>query len=301
MMKTPPMCKVCLVIFGTNSTAPGTTSTLRASGPWLWSCTGSNGGSNAQCSAHLLSNTGGNGTCGSANGTSDNNAPTTGLCSSGTASALSGNGAPWTWSCGSSQCWATLPAYYVSTSGNDFNNGTSPSTPFASLGKAQSALQGSGTKIAYIRAGTYRPPSVGSGGACESGASSSVNLGSNDSGETWSFYPPDGYGSAIIDGGSTQGGSGGSGGTNGCTFADNNASNVTFIGLQFQHYQFSALWTNGASNITFTDISFTISPPRSSTEQLFRSTLRQVPPCRTTISITSPILASGHGLGVRRQ
>ena len=155
--------------FGTNSTAPGTTSTLRASGPWLWSCTGSNGGSNAQCSAHLLSNTGGNGTCGSANGTSDNNAPTTGLCSSGTASALSGNGAPWTWSCGSSQCWATLPAYYVSTSGNDSNNGTSPSTPFASLGKAQSALQGSGTKIAYIRAGTYRPPSVGSGGACESG------------------------------------------------------------------------------------------------------------------------------------
>jgi Pectate lyase superfamily protein len=70
------------------------------SGPWNWSCTDSNGGTTASCSAPVASSAV-NGSCGPANGVALSAAPSTGLCSLGTASAVTGSG-PWHWSCAGS-------------------------------------------------------------------------------------------------------------------------------------------------------------------------------------------------------
>jgi len=81
----------------TNLCSAGTATAVSGSGPWTWSCTGSNGGSTASCSANK---TGPRvtGVCGSSDGRTLTTAPTTNLCDAGTATAVSGNG-PWTWSC----------------------------------------------------------------------------------------------------------------------------------------------------------------------------------------------------------
>jgi hypothetical protein len=146
------------------------------------------------------------------------------------------------------------PGFYVATNGNDDNPGTL-SQPFATLGKAQQAMQASSSiKTTYIRAGTYKPAAVT--GGCLNGSSSgaSVVLGPNDDGETWSYYPPDGYITAILDGQSTVGNSGGTGGNGtGCAFAGNTVSNITIVGLQFENYLYSALWADNGSNLTFTN------------------------------------------------
>ena len=148
-----------------------------------------------------------------------------------------------------------LPAgFYVATNGNDNNPGTL-SLPFATLGKAQQAMQGSSSvKTTYIRAGIYQPAVV-TGASCMNGDASgaSVELRSADNGETWSVYPPDGYNSAILDGQSTRGqfrrerrqwhGL--------CLFRKY-VSNITIVGLQFQNYLYSAFWVNNGSNLTFT-------------------------------------------------
>jgi hypothetical protein len=69
------------------------------------------------------------------------------------------------------------------------------------LAKAQSAMQGSPTnKTTYLRAGTYALPAT-------------LILTKADDGVTLSFYPPDGYDTAVLDGGgqnaiTIQGGSG---------------------------------------------------------------------------------------------
>ena len=76
----------------------GTQTTVSGTGPWNWSCTGSNGGSTASCTATKGIATPVNGACGSADGTPVSSTPTTKLCSSGTASSVSGTG-PWNWSC----------------------------------------------------------------------------------------------------------------------------------------------------------------------------------------------------------
>ncbi|HEY6461115.1 MAG TPA: right-handed parallel beta-helix repeat-containing protein [Polyangiaceae bacterium] len=153
---------------------------------------------------------------------------------------------------------ATVPinpdAFYVSTTGDDTNPGTL-AKPFLTLGQAQKAMQASKTsKTTYVRAGTYEP--TASGGSCVWGdaSGSSIGLSSADAGETWSFYPPDGYGSAILDGQSTTGGSGGTGGNGtGCAFGASQMANVTIVGLQFQHYLYSAFWGWAVSGLTFED------------------------------------------------
>ncbi len=85
--------------------AIGTASSVFGSGPFTWSCTGSNGGVTASCSATLASVVTPpspiDGVCGAANNTSVSSAPTTGLCTLGTASSVSGSG-PFTWSCAGS-------------------------------------------------------------------------------------------------------------------------------------------------------------------------------------------------------
>jgi Right handed beta helix region/Abnormal spindle-like microcephaly-assoc'd, ASPM-SPD-2-Hydin len=149
---------------------------------------------------------------------------------------------------------ALQPAFYVAANGNDNNPGTL-SLPFATLAKAQQAMQGSSSyKTTYIRAGIYKPAAV-TGASCMNGNASgaSVDLSSADNGETWSFYPPDGYNSAIFDGQSTVGNSGGTGGNGtGCAISAYNVSNITIVGLQFENYLYSAFWVNTGSNLAFT-------------------------------------------------
>lgn len=75
----------------------GSASAVSGSGPWKWSCNGSDGGSTASCSASIAT-TPVNGVCGSSSGTASVSKPSGGLCSVGVASAVSGSG-PWSWSC----------------------------------------------------------------------------------------------------------------------------------------------------------------------------------------------------------
>jgi len=142
-----------------------------------------------------------------------------------------------------------VPAFYVSPSGNDTNAGTL-ANPFLTLGRAQSAMQGSmSIKTTYLRAGTYDVTASSGTSSCYGGkGSSAIDLGPADDGETWSYYPPDGFASAAIDGGSTSATTGVA-----CAFAANDASNLTFIGLQFQHLQYSAIYANSSPSLLATD------------------------------------------------
>jgi hypothetical protein len=153
-----------------------------------------------------------------------------------------------------------VPAFYVATDGDDGNDGLSASTPFATLARAQEAMRASSSiKTAYVLAGTYSPPASASSHCRWGAVSSAITLTDADSGETWSYYPPDGHGSAIIDGGSTVGQSGlgeesYGGPANGiwCAFSAANAENVTITGLQFQRFAISAFWGDHSHHLTFT-------------------------------------------------
>jgi len=147
-----------------------------------------------------------------------------------------------------SQTLAT--GFYVATNGNDNNPGTL-SEPFATLGRAQRAMRNSSIKTTYVRAGTYKPRT---GTGCNNGGGASIYLTSSDNGETWSYYPPDGYNSAILDGQSTVGNSGGNGGNGtGCAFSGSSVSNITIVGLQFENYLYSAFSVDAGTNLKFTD------------------------------------------------
>lgn len=117
-------------------------------------------------------------------------------------------------------------AFYVATSGSDSNAGTL-AAPFLTLTKAQSAMQASGTiKTCYLRAGTYTPAST-------------LTLLAADNGETWSYYPPDGYNSAIVNCQAT-------GPTNGINAVMiDGASNVTWNGIKFINVQQFAFGVHG--------------------------------------------------------
>jgi hypothetical protein len=146
----------------------------------------------------------------------------------------------------------TLPTgFYVATNGNDNNPGTL-SEPFQTLARAQKAMKASSSiKTTYVRAGTYKP-AVGKG--CNFGAGASIYLTATDEGETWSYYPPDGYNSAILDGQSSVGNSGGNGGNGtGCAFSLSSVSNITIIGLQIENYLYSAFSIDVGNNLKFND------------------------------------------------
>jgi hypothetical protein len=75
--------------------------------------------------------------------------------------------------------------YHVAPNGSDANPGT-VAAPLLTLNKANAMMEGAGgLKTTYVHAGTYK-------------TSLSLN-GPRDNGETWQYYPPDSYNSAIID------------------------------------------------------------------------------------------------------
>jgi hypothetical protein len=129
-----------------------------------------------------------------------------------------------------------VPAFYVSTTGNDGQPGTLLK-PFATLAAAQSAMQASSTlKTTYIRAGSYTLPTLDCGGP-----TCGLNLTTADDGETWSYYPPDGVDSADFTGGSTDGG-------NGLITAINiGANHVTINGLSIHNFRYAGIGSGGGT------------------------------------------------------
>jgi Bacterial pre-peptidase C-terminal domain len=108
LLTPPPAAPVSGICGGANgvaaSAAPaaglctiGAATAVTGAGPFVWSCTGLNGGSPAACAApRLLPAVAG--VCGASNGGSFASAPAANLCQAGTATAVSGVG-PFAWSC----------------------------------------------------------------------------------------------------------------------------------------------------------------------------------------------------------
>jgi hypothetical protein len=122
----------------------GTASQVGGTGPWTWTCAGSNGGSPASCSDLLEVN----GSCGPANGADASSAPTTGLCSVGAPSQVGGIG-PWNWTCAGSNggspasCSDLLTVDGSCGSANNADASSAPTTGLCSAG-APSQVAGSG-------------------------------------------------------------------------------------------------------------------------------------------------------------
>jgi hypothetical protein len=153
---------------------------------------------------------------------------------------------------GSSFGGAPSPAgFYVAPNGNDGNPGTLEQ-PVATLARAQQLMRASTVKTTYIRAGVYLLPVAGPK-SCNFGATdAAVSLTADDDGETWSFYPPDGYDTAILDGQSTEGSSAIGGGNGlGCAFAGKSIHDVHIVGLRFKRFLYSALWVDGGTGLSF--------------------------------------------------
>lgn len=148
----------------------------------------------------------------------------------------------------SSNAYSFIPktAFYISTTGSDSNAGTA-AAPFATLSKAQTAMQGGSTKLTYIRAGSYTLPQVVPAGQFPSGVTrTGLYLTSSDNGETFSYYPPDGYNTAVLDGSS-------SGICQSSSAIDygiwiEGGSNITINGLKFQHFTFAGVNVHGGSS-----------------------------------------------------
>jgi hypothetical protein len=76
----------------------GIPSVISGTGPWSWTCSGSNGGVDAKCTANL-SAAPINGQCGPPDGQNLSSAPATVSCVSPTAPSLISGTGPWTWTC----------------------------------------------------------------------------------------------------------------------------------------------------------------------------------------------------------
>ncbi len=126
---------------------------------------------------------------------------------------------------------------FVAPSGSDITGDGSISKPFATLAKAQATMRLGGPQITYIRGGYYALPAV-----TQNGVSYGLYLTAADNGQTWSYYPPDGYNSAILDGGSTSS----STGIKELITIDG-ASHVTINGLQLQHFRWVGIGLHGGT------------------------------------------------------
>jgi hypothetical protein len=230
---------------GIGETSSGVTGSATSGG-----ATGSTGASSSHGSGTAGGTTGATGTTGSHSGSGAASSGSSGASSSGASSSGAGSSTGGATSSGgstggSSTGGALAPGFYVATSGSDSNPGTL-AAPFATLAKAQQAMQASSTiKTTYVRSGTYTPPSTGQ--CASGGTNAALALTSGDSGETWSYYPPDGYGSAIIDGQSTSTTTG-----LGCAFSASGATNLTIVGLQMQRFIDSGVQALNGKNVVIT-------------------------------------------------
>lgn len=132
----------------------GTASSVSGQGPWNWSCLGSNGGTNASCSAPIQIN----GECGMANGSLSASAPIGQLCKSGKATGVTGGG-PWYWSClGDNGGVVAQCTAYTLVSGvcGSASNVAATSMPVT-------GLCASGTETAVVGDGPWTWNCVGSG------------------------------------------------------------------------------------------------------------------------------------------
>ena len=136
-------------------------------------------------------------------------------------------------------------AIIMSPSGNDSNAGTL-SHPVLTLAKAQAlARLNSLSKTVYLRGGTYN-------------ITTALILTSSDNTQTWTFYPPDGYNSPILDltgvafNGAGNGGYGTTLGNLACIII-NGGNHITINGLQIQNFPAMGIWINsGASFLSGT-------------------------------------------------
>jgi hypothetical protein len=110
------------------------------------------------------------------------------------------------------------PGFFVSPNGNDNNPGTIDA-PFATLARAQQAMENSSIKTTYIEGGTYN-------------VTSTLTLTAADNGETWSYYAPNGVNSAVLDGGRTTD-----------LFSIDGVSNITIDGIKMQNVNDYAIFT----------------------------------------------------------
>ncbi len=115
--------------------------------------------------------------------------------------------------------------YYVSPNGSDNNPGTL-AAPFATLARAQEAMEGSSIKTTYVEGGTYN-------------LGSTLTLTAADNGESWDYYPPSGVDSAILNGGGSL-----------QTMIELDASNVTIDGLTIENYANFGIHHDGGSTLT---------------------------------------------------
>ena len=175
---------------GTFSSAPtsnlcnaGTATSVSGSGPWNWTCQGSNGGTNVSCSANVQSQ-GINGACGSASGEDLLKAPTTSnLCSAGKASKVTGKG-PWDWTCAGSNGGST-----VSCSADIEANGACGSAKGKSyLTTPTSNLCKSGEPSSVTNNGDWQWTCTGSNGGTIASCSAKIEIkGTCGSANTESF------------------------------------------------------------------------------------------------------------------
>jgi hypothetical protein len=141
---------------------------------------------------------------------------------------------------GSGGLGTLAPGYFVSTAGSDSNAGTL-AAPWQTIFHAQQVMRGnscSGTPtglcLTYVRGGTYS-------------LTANIIFTSADSGETVQYYPPDGFDSAVLDGGGN--GSFGSNTGFAAIIQVAGVSNFTINGLKLQNFdQYGIQFGGGPSS-----------------------------------------------------
>lgn len=116
--------------------------------------------------------------------------------------------------------------YFVSPTGSDSNNGTSRSTPFLTLTKLQSTLEGasSGSKNGCLMAGTF--------------TTSGITLTTADNGESWNGDPSSAVDAAIVQGPTVTE-----------IFEISSGSGITFNGFTIQNFANYGIHHDSATNI----------------------------------------------------
>jgi hypothetical protein len=92
----------------------------------------------------------------------------------------------WGWRSTGAGSVGSQQAYFISPTGNDSAGNGTIGNPWATLAKCKTQMESSSVALCYARSGTYT-------------VSTMLTLSSADNGFTFSYYPADGYDSAIFD------------------------------------------------------------------------------------------------------